>query len=107
MHGMLVITYTNSFDELNSDDDFDKIQILSSEIENSDEFFLAPVSSLNKSEVLSLDRKETERRRVARVVALVSGILFLVSVTLVAVSLYMSKDIDEIGKFYFVSKAVM
>ena len=48
--------------------------------------------------MLSLEQKEIERKRVARVAALVSGILFLVSVTLVAVSLYMSKDIDEIGK---------
>ena len=96
--GMLVITYTNGFDELNSDDDFDRIQILSSQVENSDEFFLAPVAGLTKADVLSLDHKETERKRVARVVAFVSGLLFLVSVTLVAVSLYMSKDIDEIGE---------
>lgn len=93
-----MITYTNSFDELNSEDDFDKIQVLSSQIESSDEFFLAPVAGLNKTDLLSLDQKEAERKRVARVVALVSGILFLVSVTLVAVSLYMSKDIDEIGE---------
>ena len=96
--GMLVITYTNGFDELNSDDDFDRIQILSSRVENSDEFFLAPVTALNNADILSIDRKETERKRVARVVALVSGLLFLVSVTLVAVSLYMSKDIDAIGE---------
>ena len=98
MHGMLVITYTNSFDELTSEDDFDKIQVLSSHIESSDEFFLAPVAGLHRSEILTLEQKEIERKRVARVVALVSGILFLVSVTLVAVSLYMSKDIDEIGE---------
>ena len=91
--GMLVITYTNGFDELKSDDDFDRIQILSSQVENSDEFFLAPAAGLNKADVLSLDHKETERKRVARVVALVSGLLFLVSVTLGGVSLYMSKDI--------------
>ena len=98
MHGMLVITYTNSFDEITSEDDFDKIQVLSSHIESSGEFFLAPIAGLHRREVLSLEQKEIERKRVARVVALVSGILFLVSVTLVAVSLYMSKDIDEIGK---------
>ena len=96
--GMLVITYTNHFDELNSDDDFDRIQILSSHVENADEFFLAPVTGLNKADILSIDREEAERKRVAKVVALVSGLLFLVSVTLVAVSLYMSKDIDAIGE---------
>ena len=90
---MLVITYINGFDKLNSDDDFDRIQILSSQVENSDEFSLAPVTGLNKADVLSLDHKESERKRVARVVALVSGLLFLVSVTLAAVSMYMSKDI--------------
>ena len=73
--GMLVITYTNRFDDLNSDDDFDRIQILSSRVENADEFFLAPITGLNKADVLSIDREEAERKRVARVVALVSGLL--------------------------------
>ena len=96
--GMLVITYTNRFDELNSDDDFDRIQILSSRVENADEFFLAPITGLNKADILSIHGEEAERKRVARVVALVSGLLFLVSVTLVVVSLYMSKDLDAIGE---------
>lgn len=96
---MLVITYNNSFDEVNSEDDFEKIEILSSHIETSDEFFLAPIASLTEKEVDLLDRKEVERKRIARAVALVSGILFLVSVALVTISLYMAKDIDEMGRF--------
>lgn len=100
MNGKLYITYTSGFDEITSKDDFDKIEVLSSEIDNSDEFFLAPISCFEKQEVDNQrrKRKEKERKRAARVVALVSGILLLVSVTLVAVSLYMSKDIDEMGK---------
>ena len=98
MNGKLFITYTSSFDEITSEDDFDKIEVLSTEIDNSDEFFLAPISSFKEIDQESLERQEKERRRVVRVVALVSGILLLVSVILVAVSLYMSKDIDEMGK---------
>ena len=98
MNGKLFITYTSSFDEITSEDDFDKIEVLSTEIDNSDEFFLAPISSFKEIDQQSLERQEKERRRVVRVVALVSGILLLVSVILVAVSLYMSKDIDEMGK---------
>ncbi|XP_052806097.1 uncharacterized protein LOC128235322 [Mya arenaria] len=92
---MLVITYNNSFDEVNSDDDFDKIEVLSSQIETVDEFFLVPIANLSEREVEMLDRKELERKRIVRAVALVSGILFLVSVALVTVSLFMAKDIDE------------
>ncbi|XP_053409049.1 uncharacterized protein LOC123561592 [Mercenaria mercenaria] len=92
---MLVITYNNSFEDVNSEDEFDKIEILSSQIETADEFFLAPIASLTEKEVDLLDRKERERKRIARAVALISGILFLVSVALVTVSLYMAKDIDE------------
>ena len=99
MNGMLFITYTRSFDEITSEDDFEKIEVLSSHIDDSDEFFLAPLSSFSGGGAQSVDKKEKERKRVVRVVALVSGILLLVSVTLVAVSLYMSKDIDEMGKF--------
>ena len=95
---MLVITYNNSYDDINSEDDFDKIEILSSEIETADEFFLAPISSLTKKEVDLLDHKEIERKRIARVVALISAILFLISVALVTISLYMAKDIDEMGR---------
>ena len=98
MNGKLFITYTSSYDEITSEDDFEKIEVLSSQIDNSDEFFLAPLSSFKEADEESLDRREKERRRVVRVVALVSGVLLLVSVTLVAVSLYMSKDIDEMGK---------
>ena len=98
MRGMLVITYNTSFEEVNSDEDFDKIEVLSSQIENSDEFFLAPISNLTDEEYEELERKERERKRIARVVAVVSGILFLVSVALVTVSLYLSKDIDELGR---------
>ena len=98
---MLVITYNNSYDDINSEDDFDKIEILSSEIETADEFFLAPISSLKKNEVDLLDHKEIERKRIARAVALISGILFLISVALVTISLYMAKDIDEMGRFRF------
>lgn len=98
LHGMLVITYNNSFDDVNSEDDFDKIEVLSTQIENTDEFFLAPIASLSEKEVELLDRKEKERKRIARVVALISAILFLVSVALVTISLYMAKDIDELGK---------
>lgn len=92
---MLVITYNNSLEEVNSEDDFDKIEILSSQIETADEFFLAPIASLTEKEVDLLERKERDRKRIARVVALISGILFIVSVALVTVSLYMAKDIDE------------
>ena len=98
--GMLVITYNNSFDDVNSEDDFDKIEVLSSQIETTDEFFLAPISSLSEKEVELLDRKESERKRIARVVACISAILFLISVALVTISLYMAKDIDELGKNY-------
>jgi hypothetical protein len=98
---MLVITYNNSYDDVNSEDEFDKIEILSSEIETADEFFLAPISCLTENEVDLLDNKEKERKRIARAVALISGILFLISVTLVTVSLYMAKDIDEMGRFAF------
>lgn len=100
--GMLVITYNNSFDDVTSEDDFDKIEVLSSQIENTDEFFLAPIASLSEKEVDLLDRKERERKRIARVVALISAFLFLVSVALVTISLYMAKDIDELGKLSFI-----
>lgn len=100
---MLVITYNNSLEEVNSEDEFDKIEILSSQIDTADEFFLAPIASLTEKEVDLLERKERERKRIARAVALVSGILFLVSVALVTVSLYMAKDIDEMGRFLFLN----
>ena len=105
MNGKLFITYTSGFNEITRDDDFDKIEVLSSEIDSSDEFFLAPISSFEQQDNDSYKRKrkEKERKRAARVVALVSGILLLVSVTLVAVSLYMSKDIDEMGKSCMIS----
>ena len=102
MNGKLFITYTSRFNEISHEDEFNKIEVLSSEIDSSDEFFLAPISSFEQQDNDSLkrNRKEKERKRAARVVALVSGILLLVSVTLVAVSLYMSKDIDEMGKHH-------
>ncbi|KAK3585809.1 hypothetical protein CHS0354_010593 [Potamilus streckersoni] len=93
---MMIITYNNSFEEVMSDGDMDKIEILSSQIEDTDEFFLAPVSQSDVEELEKLVQKEKERRRVARMVVLVSGILFMISVALVAVSLYMSRDIDEL-----------
>lgn len=95
---MLYIRYTSPFDTRNPVDDFEKIEVLSSEIDESDEFFLTPISNFEEGDTASLDRKEKERKRAARVVVLVSVILFLISLALVAVSLYMSKDIDELGK---------
>lgn len=92
-----MITYNNSSEDVNSEDEFDKIEILSSSIDTTDEFFLAPIGSFTEEEISSFDRKERERKRIARVVAMVSGILFLVSVALVTISLYMAKDIDELG----------
>ena len=102
MNGKLFITYTSGFNEISHDDEFDKIEVLSSEIDSSDEFFVAPISSFEEQDNDSCKRKrkEKERKRAVRVVALVSGILLLVSVVLVAVSLYMSKDIDEMGKHH-------
>ncbi|WAR05236.1 hypothetical protein MAR_020605 [Mya arenaria] len=96
---MLVITYNNSIDEVTSEDDFDKIEVLSSQVEIVDEFFLVPIANLKEMEVEMLDRKECERKRIARAVALVSAILFLVSVALVTVSLYMAKDIDAMVRY--------
>lgn len=101
---MLVITYNNSSEDVNSEDEFDKIEILSSNIETADEFFLAPISSFSKKELIALDIRERQRKRIARIVALVSGILLLVSVALVTFSLYMAKDIDELGTLQFIIK---
>ncbi|KAL3836534.1 hypothetical protein ACJMK2_021958 [Sinanodonta woodiana] len=96
---MLIITYNSSFEEAISDGDSDKIEVLSSQIEDNDELLLAPVNPSDVEEQGTLVQKEKERRRVARVVVLISGILFMISVALVAVSLYMSKDIDELGNY--------
>lgn len=98
---MLYITYTKGFGEIRSDDHFGKVEMLSSEIDNSDEFFLSPVSTADVKDDMCFDRRETDRKRkrVAWIVALVSGILLLVSVLLVAISLYMSTDIDGIGTY--------
>ena len=98
---MLYITYTKDFGEITSEDHLGKIEMLSSEIDNSDEFFLASVSTADVKDDKCLDRKEKDRKRkrVAWIIALVSGILLLVSVLLVAISLYMSTDIDGIGTY--------
>lgn len=103
---MFVVTYNNSYDDVTSEDDFDKIEVLSTLIENTDEFFLAPIASLSEKEVDLLDRKEKERKRIARVVAFISAFLFLVIVVLISVSLYMSKDIDELGKLCILYSSV-
>lgn len=91
-----MITYNNSTEDVDSEDEFDKIEILSSSIETADEFFLAPISSFTENGFSALDIKEHQRKRIARIVAIVSGILLLVSVGLVTISLYMAKDIDEL-----------
>lgn len=104
---MFVVTYNNSYDDVTSEDDFDKIEVLSTLIENADEFFLAPIANLSEKEVDLLDSKEKERKRIARVVALISAFLFLAIVVLISVSLYMSKDIDELGMLRIFNSSII
>lgn len=93
---MLVMTYNSSFDEVMCDEDFDKIEVLSSQIEEPDEFLLAPATQVDTEELAQRVQKEKGRKRIARVIVLISVIMFLFSVVLVALSLYMSKDIDKL-----------
>ena len=97
---MLVITYTACLDDVDAGYDIDTVEVLSAQTDVVDEFFLAPINALNKHEYQMLHRREQERKRIVRVVVLVSGILLLVSVALVTVSLYMAKDIDEMGTHF-------
>ncbi|KAL3836537.1 hypothetical protein ACJMK2_021961 [Sinanodonta woodiana] len=97
---MLVISCNSSFEEAMSDVDCDHIEVLSSHIEDTEESFMNPVAQSIVHELEKLLQKEKERRRVARIVILVTGIMLVVSVVLIAVSLYMAKDIDELGKLF-------
>jgi hypothetical protein len=81
-----------------SENDFDKIGILSSENKPYDECILSHIPYSEEKGVDLFYHKEIERKRIARAVALVSRILFFISVVLVTVSLFMAKDIDEIGR---------
>jgi len=94
---MLAITYTACLDDVDAGDEIDTVEVLSARTYIVDEFFLAPIHALNKEEFQMLHRREQERKRIVRAVVLVFGILLLVSVALVTVSLYMAKDIDEMG----------
>ena len=94
---MLAITYTACLDDVDAGDAIDTVEVLSARTDIVDEFFLAPIHALNKEEFQMLHRREQERKRIVRAVVLVFGILLLVSVALVTVSLYMAKDIDEMG----------
>ncbi|KAL3836536.1 hypothetical protein ACJMK2_021960 [Sinanodonta woodiana] len=92
---MLVMAYNSSFDEEMCEEDYDKIEVLSSQIEEPEEFLLTPVSQLDTEELEQRVQKEKGRKRIVRVIVIVSLILLLFSVVLVALSLYMSKDIDK------------
>jgi len=94
---MLAITYTACLDDVDAGDEIDTVEVLSARTYIVDEFFLAPIHALKKEEFQMLHRREQERKRIVRAVVLVFGILLLVSVALVTVSLYMAKDIDEMG----------
>lgn len=79
--------------------DDDQIEVLSSNLDNSDTV-VTPVLPDESSTFLNrLKKKERERKFVSRAVVIISGVLFLLSLVLVGVSLMMSRNIDDLGKY--------
>ena len=79
----------------------DGIEILSCHTENDNDVTeqTITVSVSAESAKLADDPATKQRKRVARAVAIVSFTLLLFSVVLIGVSLNMSKNIDDLGKF--------
>lgn len=81
-----------------TDDEHDRIEVLSSQIVPN-----GTVESTQQEveECAGDAESERERKRVARAVAVVSGLLFILSIVLVGVSFTMSANIDNMGKWIY------
>lgn len=81
--------------------DDDQIEVLSSNLDNGDAVVTQVLPDESSTFLKCLKKKERERKLVSRAVVIISGVLFLLSVILVGVSLMMSRNIDDLGKWYF------
>jgi hypothetical protein len=94
---------TATFSELDhtESDDHDQIEVLSThnEAEGSEVMMATSMSQIALR--IAQDKTEVERKRMARIVGYVAVGLVLLCFALVGISLMMSKDIDDMGRYQF------
>lgn len=92
------VTYTPSEDvTTESTDDLDEIEIISTQIIRLEAPKL-PVRILNST--IESREAEIRRKRINRIVGFFAALICLTCIALVFSTLMMSKDIDELGRYY-------